>query len=166
MNGLRMVSLVAATVTTGMVAGVFFAYGNAVMPGLAKVDDRTFVASFQAIDRAIINPVFLGLGFLGALVLTLLAGLLHLKEKALPFIAIAFVLYLVTVVITIAVNVPLNDAIKAAGDPDQIDVAAVRVAFDEARWRAFNLVRIVLNTAAFVLLTWALVLTGRSSAQP
>lgn len=166
MNGLRAVSLMAATVTTGMVAGVFFAYGNAFMPGLAKVDDRTFVATFQAVDRAIINPVFLGLGFLGALLLTLLAGLLHLKEKALPFIAIAFVLYLVTVIITIAVNVPLNDAIKAAGDPDQIDVAAVRAAFDEARWRAFNLVRIVLNTAAFVLLAWALMLTGRSSAQP
>jgi hypothetical protein len=60
----------------------------------------------------------------------------------------------------------MNDAIKAAGDPNTIDVAAVRAAFDESRWRAFNLVRVVLNTAAFGLLAWALVLTGRSSAQP
>ena len=166
MNGLRVASLMAATMTTGLVAGVFGIYANAFMPGLAKTDDKTFVGAFQAVDRAIINPVFLGIGFLGALVFTLVAGLLHLKEKALPWIAVAFVLYLITVIITVAVNVPMNDAIKAAGDPNTIDVAAVRAAFDESRWRAFNLVRVVLNTAAFGLLAWALVLTGRSSAQP
>jgi uncharacterized membrane protein len=159
-------SLIAATMTTGLVAGVFAVYANAFMPGLAKTDDKTFVGAFQAVDRAIINPIFLGIGFLGALVFTLLAGLLHLKEKALPWIAVAFVLYLITVIITVSVNVPMNDAIKAAGDPNTIDVAAVRAAFDEGRWRAFNLVRVVLNTAAFGLLTYALVLTGRSSAQP
>jgi uncharacterized membrane protein len=39
--------------------------------------------------------------------------------------------------ITMAVHVPLNDAIKAAGDPDRItDLAAVREQFDEARWVA------------------------------
>jgi uncharacterized membrane protein len=164
MNGLRMASLMAATMTTGLVAGVFGIYANAFMPGLAKTDDKTFVGAFQAVDRAIINPVFLGIGFLGSLVLTLIAGLLQLKEKALPWIAIAFVLYLITVIITIAVNVPLNDALKAAGDPNTIDVAAARAAFDESRWRMFNLIRVVLNTAAFGLLAYALVLTGRSSA--
>ena len=47
-------------------------------------------------------------------------------------------LYLVAVVITVAVNVlPLNDDLKAAGDPDRIaDLAGVRQRFDEARWRA------------------------------
>jgi uncharacterized membrane protein len=162
MNALRVVCLIAATMTTGLVTGVYFSYGNAFMPGLAKTDDKTFVGSFQAVDRAIINPVFLGLGFVGALVLTLLAGLLQLKEKALPWIAAAFVLYLITMIITIAVNVPLNDAIKAAGDPDTIDVTAVRAAFDEARWRSFNLVRTLLGTLAFALLSYALVLTGKS----
>lgn len=164
MNGLRLATLLAATVTVGMMAGIFAIYANAIMPGLGKTDDKTFVAAFQAMDRAIINPLFLGLGFLGSLVLTLATGLLHLGEDALPWIAVAFVLYLATVIITVAVNVPLNDAIKAAGDPDTIDVAAARTAFDEARWRSWNLVRTLLNTAAFALLTWALVLTGRSSA--
>jgi uncharacterized membrane protein len=164
MNALRVASLIAATMTTGLMAGVYFSYGNAFMPGLAKTDDKTFVGAFQAVDRAIINPVFLGLGFVGALLFTLLAGLLHLKEKALPWIAVAFVLYLITMILTIAVNVPLNDAIKAAGDPNTIDVAAVRAAFDENRWRAFNLIRIILDIAAFGLLTYALVLTGKSSA--
>jgi uncharacterized membrane protein len=164
MNGLRVASLIAATITTGLVAGVYAIYANAFMPGLAKTDDKTFVRAFQAIDRAIINPVFLGLGFVGALFFTLLAGLLQLKEDALPWIAVAFALYLITMIITIAVNVPLNDALKAAGDPETVDVAAVRAAFDESRWRAFNLIRVVLNILAFGLLAYALVLTGRSGA--
>jgi hypothetical protein len=39
------------------------------------------------------------------------------------------------VVITLAVNVPLNDGIKAAGPPDRIgDLTAVRKRFNETRW--------------------------------
>src|SRR5688572_6806526 len=164
MNGLRIAVLMAATMLTGLVAGVFGIYANAFMPGLAKTDDKTFVGAFQAVDRAIINPVFLGLGFFGALISTALAGALSLQEESLPWIAAAFVLYLAVVIITVTVNVPKNDAIKAAGDPDTIDVAAVRAAFDESKWRAFNLVRVVLNTVAFGLLTWALVLTGKAAS--
>ena len=164
MNGLRVASLMAATMTTGLVAGVYGIYANAFMPGLAKTDDKTFVGAFQAVDRAILNPLFLGLGFVGALLLTLLAGLLTLKEKALPWIAVAFVVYLISMIVTIAVNVPLNDAMKAAGDPNTIDVAAVRAAFDESKWRTFNLIRTILASASFGLLGWALYLTGKSAA--
>lgn len=166
MNGLRVASLLAATMTTGLMAGVYGIYSNAFMPGLAKADDKTFVGAFQAVDRAILNPVFLLLGFLGAAVFTVLAGLLSLKEKALPWIAVAFVLYLITMIVTMAVNVPMNDALKAAGDPNTIDVAAARAAFDEAKWQSFNLIRVALSTVAFGLLAWALYLTGKSATQP
>ena len=160
---LRLATLLAATVTTGMVAGVFALYAHTIMPGLTDTDDRTFVGAFQAIDRAIINPLFM-LTFLGALVLTGASGVLLRRDGggALPWVAVAFALYLVTFLITIAVNVPLNDAIKAAGDPDRIDLATVRADFHEARWMAWNVVRAVLNTVAFGCLTWALVLAGRA----
>ncbi|TDW23976.1 anthrone oxygenase family protein [Kribbella kalugense] len=166
MNGLRVASLMAATMMTGLVAGVYAIYANAFMPGLAKTDDKTFVAAFTAVDRAIVNPLFLGLGFVGALLFTLLAGLLNLKEKATPWIVAAFVLYLISMIVTVAVNVPLNDALKAAGDPATIDVAAARAAFDEAKWVAFNLVRTILALVSFGLLGWALYLTGKSATQP
>jgi uncharacterized membrane protein len=152
--------------TTGLVAGIYVSYANAFMPGLAKTDDKTFVGAFQAVDRAIVNPLFLALGFVGSLVFTLLAGVFSLKEKALPWIAVAFVLYLITMILTIAVNVPLNDALKAAGDPNTIDVSAARAAFDETRWRTFNLIRTILATISFGLLGWALYLGGKSAAQP
>lgn len=162
MDGLRVASLLAATLATGLVAGVFGLYAHTIMPGLGKTDDRTFVGAFQAIDRAIINPWFLGIGFFGALVFIIVAGVTHIGRAGLPWIAVALVLYVITVVITLAVNVPLNDAIKAAGDPDRItDLAAVRERFGEARWASWNLVRVVTSTMAFGLLGWALTLRDR-----
>nr|RPH31680.1 MAG: DUF1772 domain-containing protein [Chloroflexota bacterium] len=148
-------------------AGVFGLYAHTIMPGLGRTDDRTFVGAFQAIDRAIINPWFLAGGFVGALVFTALAAVLHVpadRRSVLPWIAVALILYLVVFVITIGVNVPLNDAIKAAGDPDRIaDPAMVRERFDEARWVAWNNVRTLASTAAFGCLAWALVLFGRAT---
>jgi uncharacterized membrane protein len=134
------------------------------MPGLRKTDDRTFVAAFQAMDRAIINPWFMLTAFVGAFVLTLLAGIANRGTPALPWIAAAFGLYLIAVIITMAVNVPLNDALKAAGDPAHIDVTQARAQFHEARWVAWNLVRVVTSVPAFGLLAYALVLCGRSTA--
>jgi len=167
MDAVRAISLIAATMSMGLMAGVFGLYAHTVMPGLGRTDDRTFVGAFQAIDRAIINPWFLAGGFVGALVFTALAAVLHLPadwRSVLPWIAVALVLYLAVVVITVGVNVPLNDAIKAAGDPDRIaDLAMVRERFDEARWVRWNNVRAVASTAAFGCLAWALVLFGRTT---
>jgi uncharacterized membrane protein len=160
-------SLIAATMSMGLMAGVFGLYAHTIMPGLGRTDDRTFVGAFQAIDRAIINPWFLAGGFVGALVFTALAAVLHVpadRRSVLPWIAVALILYLVVFVITIGVNVPLNDAIKAAGDPDRIaDLAMVRERFDEARWVRWNNVRTLASTAAFGCLAWALVLFGRAT---
>lgn len=166
MSGLRAITLIAATMTTGLVAGVFGLYSHTIMRGLAKTDDRTFVVAFQSIDRAIINPWFM-VSFGGALLFTIAAAVLHLKKDVrgpLPWIVLALALYLVAFVITIAVHVPLNDAIKAAGDPDRIgNLAEVRGQFHEARWAAWNLVRTITTTVAFGSLCWALVASGRTS---
>ncbi|GIH99770.1 anthrone oxygenase family protein [Planobispora takensis] len=157
------ITLVAATVAMGLAAGLFYTFSVSVMPGLSETDDRTFVEVMQRINRRILNGWF-ALSFGGAPVLTLLAGVLQLLggggRPALPWTAAGFVLYGVTFVITAAINVPLNNALDAAGDPAAIaDHAAVRAAF-EARWVRWNLVRTLLSTAALACLAWALVLYG------
>jgi uncharacterized membrane protein len=164
MRALQGATLVAATMTMGLMAGVFGLYAHAIMPGLHQTDDRTFVGAFQEIDKAVVKPWFMPF-FVGAVVFTGLAAVLYLRRdgrSVLPWIVAALVLYLAVFVITIAVNVPLNDDIKAAGHPDRIaNLAAVRDRFDEARWAAWNIVRFVASAAAFGCLTWALVLHGR-----
>jgi uncharacterized membrane protein len=165
---IRTLALVAATMTMGLMAGYFALYAHTIMPGLGNTDDRTFVGSFQAIDRAIINPWFMVSGFLGSLLFTILAAALSLgadQRRLLVWVVAALVLYLVAFVITIAVHLPLNDALKAAGSPDRIaDLGQVRAAFNEAKWVGWNLVRAVTTTAAFGCLAWSLVLHGRLSA--
>jgi len=161
---LRLTTLLGAVLTMGMAAGAFALYAHTVMPGLRRTGDRTFVAAFQQMDRAIINPWFMIFGFGGALVLTAAAAVANRGTQAFPWIAVALGLYLIAVVVTMAVNVPLNDALKAAGDPARIDVAQARAQFGEARWAAWNLLRVATSVPAFGLLSWALVLVGRATA--
>src|SRR5215469_5353787 len=163
MEVLRSVALIAATMTMGLMAGVFALYANTIMPGLRRTDDRTFVGAFQSIDKAIINPLFMAC-FFRALLFTGLAAVLHLdadNRPVLPWLAAAFLLYMAAVVISVAANVPLNDALRAAGDPDRIgDLREVRRRFSESRWAAWNLVRALASVVAFGCLAWALVAHG------
>jgi len=162
---LRAATLLGATITMGLGAGVFALFSHTIMPGLHTTDDRTFVGAFQAIDRAIINPWFMASAFVGPALLAIAATVANLGRPALPWVATALALYVITVVITVAINVPLNDALKAAGDPDRIgDLAQVRDQFNEARWAAWNLARVATTTTAFGLLAWALVVHGRATA--
>jgi uncharacterized membrane protein len=162
---LRTITLLGATITTGLATGAFALYAHTIMPGLRRTDDRTFVGAFQAMDRAIINPWFMAGGFVGALVFTAGAAVANRHQPAMGWIVAALVLYLIACVVTVAVNVPLNDALKAAGDPDRIaDLAGVRHQFHEARWAAWNLARTVVSLGAFGCLAWALVLHGRATA--
>lgn len=145
-------TLVAGTITTGLMAGLFAAFSYAVMPGLARTDDATFVQSMQRINVAILNPVF-GLCFGGALVLTALALALHRGRAGAGWVLAGLVLYVAVLAVTFVVNVPLNTRLnEATGDP-----AAARAAF-ESTWVIWNHVRSVLCTAAFGSLCWALYL--------
>lgn len=153
---LRGAALVTATVTTGLFAGVFFAFAIAVMPGLTRTDSATFVNAMREINAAILNPVFL-LCFLGAPGLTALATALALgaaQPATLAWVALAFVLLAAVLVITFRINVPLNDELAAAGPGDPADV---RRRF-ERRWVRWNNVRAVASTAALGSLALALVL--------
>lgn len=161
---LRGATLVAATLATGLFAGLFYTFAVSVMIGLHQVDDRTFVGAMQQINVGILNGWFFA-SFLGAPVLVALAAALQFSaadKRAVPWIAIGFVLVAVPLIITMGINVPLNNALAAAGEPGQIaDLAAVRAHF-EAAWVRWNIARAVTSTAAFACLTWALVLYGRT----
>ena len=89
----RGAALVAATVTAGLMAGLFYAFSISVMTGLGRVDDRTFVTAMQRINVAILNGWF-ALIFGGALVLTAVATVLHIRgdgRSLLPWVGAALV---------------------------------------------------------------------------
>ncbi len=146
------VVLVAAVIAAGLLAGLFYAYSCSVLPGLARGDDKTFVAAMRGINVAIVNPVFM-LTFLGA---PLLAGVaIFLDPGPRPWVIAGFVFLVATLVITATLNIPLNNALENGGD----DYAALRAQF-ETSWVRWNVLRTLASTAGFGCLV-AAVLTRR-----
>jgi uncharacterized membrane protein len=166
MRTLQTATLIASTVGAGLMAGLFAAFAYAVMPGLARSDDHTFLQAMQHINRAIINVFFLT-PFLLPLPLLVLATVLAAKGQspgALPWIVAALVLYFAAFLVTGAQNVPLNDTLdKVALDGDGSQLHAARAAFED-RWVMWNTLRAVLHTGAFGCLLWALYLHGTHSS--
>jgi uncharacterized membrane protein len=147
--------LLGAAVLAGLQAGTYFTWATGVMPGLANVDDRTFVAAVQEMNVAIVNPVFMTT-FLGTPALAAACAVFG-GNQVRPWAIGATVLAVGTVVITVAGNVPLNDALAAAGPVDKIsDLAAVRADF-EAPWRKLNVGRCLTSAGALACLVWAAV---------
>ncbi|WP_341718480.1 anthrone oxygenase family protein [Micromonospora sp. FIMYZ51] len=153
---IRIAVLTGATLTTGLVAGLFFAYACSVMPGLAATDDRTLVGTMQSINRKIINGWFLSV-FLGGPLLVAVAVIGYAGAGAVFWWLLAGLLcHLVTLGVTGRCNVPLNNQLDAAGPVDQItDLAAVRRGFEDT-WVRWNLVRTLSSVAAFGCLIGAL----------
>jgi uncharacterized membrane protein len=150
----RTTSLIAAVITAGLNAGLFATFWFAVMPGLARTDDRTFVAAMQGINVAILN-VWFGICFAGAGVFALVAVVLHLRGgMVVVWVAAGVVFHLATVVITMRFNVPLNDQLAAGS---LADAALVRERFEDA-WVRLNLYRVVTSLGAFGCLVGALVI--------
>lgn len=152
-------ALGAGTVTMGLIAGMFFDWAVAIMPALAQSDDRTFVVVMQRTTTTINNsPAFL-FSFMGALVFTFAAAILQRRigaRAAVRWILAALLLYVVAVVITMGIHVPLNDTLVNAGDPDKItDIAALR-ADTEGPWVNAHLVRTIVVTMALGSLCRAL----------
>lgn len=173
METARRLSLLAATLTCGLTAGLLFGYACSVMPALSGSGDGVFVEVMQRINVAILNGWFL-VCFVGALVLGVLAVALQLagqRGPALVWAGLGLALYLASLAVTAVVNVPLNDALAAvpfgepfgepsgqpSGEPSVL--AAARVAFEQ-RWVVANLARTVLATASFACFAWSLAAGG------
>ena len=152
-DGARTGVLIAAIITTGLTAGIYVDWSNAIMPGLHDVDDRTFVATFQALDAATTSPLFIGVGFMGSLSLIVASVLLQLRAErrtVLIFVGVALACWLLMFAITFTVHEPLNQDLRTADGLDSdADFASARALLDEAKWTAWNTVRALVSTIAF-----------------
>ncbi|MFB7268326.1 DUF1772 domain-containing protein, partial [Streptomyces nojiriensis] len=79
METARTSTLIAATITAGLISGLFYAFTVAVMPGLARSTDRTTVETMQNINKAILNGWFM-LAYLGAPLLITTTLVLHATD--------------------------------------------------------------------------------------
>lgn len=149
--------LIADLTVTALLAGFFYAFSCAAMPGLSRVNDRVFVSSMVSINDAVRNPLF-ALGFYGPFVF----GIAVLVPSAgsgapyLPAVVLSFILYLASLAITFTRNIPLNIALEREAGRD---VEEARRRF-EGPWNRANALRFLTSTAAVVALAVALVQAG------
>ena len=147
-----------AALGCGLNGGVFLAFSTFVMRALARLPPAHGIAAMQSINVVAVTPPFMAV-FLGtalACVALAVASLLMWGEPGAVYLLLGSLLYLVgTVLVTIAFNVPRNDAL-AAITADSADGATQWARFVPG-WTAWNTVRTVATLAAATALTLALV---------
>jgi len=154
--GSRTATLITA-LCCGLVAGVFCAFSTFVMKALVRLPAAQGIAAMQSINVAVLNPWFMGafFGTAAACVLVAVFSLLRWNEAAAVYLLSRGLVYLIgTILVTMAFNVPRNNALAAA-DP-QSAVGARLWAGYVTGWPVWNQVRAAAALAAAVFPTLAL----------
>ncbi|MDA0633288.1 DUF1772 domain-containing protein [Nonomuraea sp. MCN248] len=105
-----------ALVLHGALAGLFYAFSMSVMPALDAVEPARAEEVMRSINRKILNP-WLFLVFLGAPIAALAAGLFAGGPAAIWFFAAAGVSAVGSFLVTMVINVPMNNAVDAGTMP-------------------------------------------------
>ncbi len=160
-SAVRALTLLGATLTTGLIAGVFYAYACSVNLGLAVQPDAQYVAAMQAINERIQNPVFF-LSFFGAVLFLLAALAVHSprpRSGRFWLVALGCALYVGGgFLLTVFVNVPMNEGLAGvAANASPGELARARAGY-EGPWNFWNGVRTVFSTLAFLALVGACLL--------
>ena len=112
---------------SGLIGGIFFAFSSFIMKALARVPPTHGIAVMQSINVSVLNIWFFAVFFgTGACCLVLgISSLFRWEKPGAGYLLAGSVLYLIgTIIVTIACNVPLNDAL-AAVDPSSADAGRV-----------------------------------------
>ena len=153
----RPLTLTLATLTTGLIAGFFYAYACSVTLGLALLPDEQYIETMQAINATVRNGVF-AFSFFGAVVSLLLTLALHApRSRRFVLVVLATVLYIGGgFMVTFLINVPMNEELArvSVGELGPAALARVRERY-EGPWNFWNGVRTVFSTLAFLALIGA-----------
>ncbi|MEU0373255.1 DUF1772 domain-containing protein [Streptomyces sp. NPDC006283] len=157
--------LVLSTITMGLMSGLFFTFDVSIMPGLARTHDRVYVEAMQNFNQLIDNSGLFALVFIAAFIATTTAAVIEYRRgRRSPALwaAIAASLYLVALLITFSVNIPLNNELAQLGDPAKVSDFSLLDKF-KGIWETTNIMRTLLCTAALGCLAHCLKLHGRAT---
>lgn len=151
---LKIIILLLGILFTGLTAGLCFTWSNAVTPGIGRLDNITFLKSFQAMNRAIINGKFL-IVFFGPVILLFLNAYLF-RENNISFwlfLAAAILFFVGVGLVTIFGNVPLNEILDKSNLEalSKVDLQELRDKFEQP-WNRWHMVRTLSSISAFMLL--------------
>ena len=139
----------AAALGCGLIAGVFFAFSSFVMKSFARLPAEQGIAAMQSVNIVVLNPVFLSV-FVGTAAIcaaAVAAAFFRWREPDAIYLLAGGLLYLIgTFVVTMAFNVPRNEALAVAAPADP--ASAALWASYLTSWTAWNHVRTAAALAA------------------
>ncbi len=155
-----------ATLFSGAIFGFFYAWVCSTMWGLDDADPRVAIEAMQAMNASVRNAVFFPAFFLTPVVLGIAAYGFRATGRGLSarFFAAAAIVYLLGgAVLTMTINVPMNEDLAAVTVPADIDQA--RQIWDDysGRWQFWNQTRTVFSGISLLLASIGLVASGRQS---
>jgi uncharacterized membrane protein len=157
MSRVVQVATLAGALGCGLMGGVCFAFSAFVEPALDRLAPGQSIAAMQSINKVAVTPAFM-LAFLGSAVVCVGLAVWAIASgaggPAAWVLAGSVVFLLGVIVVTLAANIPLNDALDAV-DSHAADAAA-RWSDYYASWMPWNHVRAASGITACGLLAIAL----------
>lgn len=157
--------LAIAILFTGLMAGIFFTWSNAVKPGIGKLSDIEYLTALQSMNRVILNNTF-KLVFIGAVIAVALVPIfyfnLYPKNIFWLFISALIIYWVGAFGVTIFGNIPLNEILDKSNLESMTlsEIKALRTSI-EAKWNNLNLIRSVSSFITFILLIFSYQLINR-----
>ena len=159
------ITLALAILFTGLMAGVFFTWSNAVKPGIGKLSDLEYLKALQSMNRVILNNTF-KIIFIGAIITTALLPILYFNmfpKNIFWLFVSAFIIYWVGAFgVTIFGNIPLNEILDKTSLENFSfeELKSLRTSI-ELKWNNLNLLRSISSLLSFMLLIFSCLLISR-----
>lgn len=136
--------LALAILLTGLMAGIFFTWSNAVKPGIGKLSDIEYLRAFKII-------------FLGAIIAVALVPVFYFNlypKNIFWLFVFTLVIYWIGVFgVTVSGNIPLNEILDKTNleSITSEEIKTLRKSI-EVKWNNFNLIRCISSGITFILL--------------
>lgn len=147
-------SALTALVFSGAIFGFFYAWICSTMWGLDAADPRTALAAMQAMNASVRNMVFAP-AFFGTPFVMWIAALMAWNtghgSAALSFAAGGVVYAGGGMILTMTVNVPMNEALAEIVVPTDVEAARAIWSAYSADWQIYNVIRTVFSGITLTL---------------
>lgn len=157
-----------ALLLNAAIFGFFYAWVCSTMWGLDAADPAVAIAAMQAMNASVRNAVFFPAFFLTLLVLLIAALLARHERRSIAFYAFgaAALTYLCGgLILTMMINVPMNEALAFVTIPG--DTQAARDIWEaySAPWQVWNITRTVFSGIALLLTGYGLIHLHRRAGE-
>lgn len=147
-------SLATSLMLSAAIFGFFYAWVCSTMWGLDAADPRTSIAAMQAMNASVRNIVFFPAFFLTPIALiasSLLLWRLSRNSSAAWFAAAAITYFCFGLMLTMAINVPMNEALALEEVP--VRIADARAIWEDysTTWQFWNQTRTITSGASFLM---------------